>query len=156
MEIFFLCVIGIFISYFLYEALAYRAAVFDTSGGPGLFPKYILILFLACIVVLIIQKLIRKDKDTFVFKELFIGIRGIVLLSMVVYLILTYILGFTVSTILFLIFLFNYLYYGKHTDHWGRVKSVMLRSGVGLFLALCINLIFTRLMHVFLPKGILF
>jgi len=95
MELIFLAILGIFAVVFFKETTTYKIASFDTSGGPATFPQYILILLLVAIAILMIQKIVKKDFKGFVFIELFKGERGIGLLSLVAYLALLTILGFT-------------------------------------------------------------
>ncbi|MGH0052113.1 MAG: tripartite tricarboxylate transporter TctB family protein [Sphaerochaetaceae bacterium] len=156
MELIFLAILAIFTLIFFKETTTYKIASFDTSGGPAIFPQYILLLLLAAIVVLMIQKIVKKEFKGFVFLELFKGERGIGLLSLVAYLSLLRILGFTLSTILFLTFLINYLYRVNHEKSLGSIKQITLRTGFSILFAFAIQYIFVSLMHVMLPKGIFF
>ena len=156
MELIFLAILGIFAVVFFKETTTYKIASFDTSGGPATFPQYILILLLVAIAILMIQKIVKKDFKGFVFIELFKGERGIGLLSLVAYLTLLTILGFTLSTILFLGFLVNYLYRANHQKSLGSVKQIAIRTGFSVLFAFVIQYIFVGLMHVMLPKGIFF
>ena len=103
-----------------------------------------------------IQKIVKKDSKGFVFIELFKGDRGIGLLALVAYLSLLKILGFTLSTVLFLTFLVNYLYRTNHEKSLGSVKHIAFRTGFSILFAFLIQYIFVNLMHVMLPKGIIF
>jgi hypothetical protein len=156
MELIFLAVLAIVASVFFVETTTYKIASFDTSGGPAIFPQYILILLLVAIVVLFIQKIIKKDFKGFVFIELFKRERGIGLLSLIAYLTLLNILGFTLSTILFLSFLVNFLYRAHHEKSLGSVKQISIRTGISVLFSFIIHYTFVSLMHVMLPKGILF
>lgn len=156
MELIFLIILGIFAIIFFRETTTYKIASFDTSGGPAAFPQYILILLLIAIAILIIQKIVKKEYKGFVFLELFKGERGIGLLSLIAYLSLLSILGFTLSTILFLTFLVNYLYRVNHNKSLGSAKRIAMRTGFSIIFAFAIQFIFVSLMHVMLPKGIFF
>lgn len=156
MELIFLAIIAIFALVFFKETTTYSIASFDTSGGPAIFPQYILILLLVAILALMIQKIIKKDFKGFFFLEIFKGDRGIGMVSLVVYLALLRILGFTLSTIIFLIFLVNYLYRVNHDNTFGDGKHIALRTGFSILFAVVIQYIFVHLMHVMLPKGIIF
>lgn len=156
MELIFLTILAIFSIVFFQETTTYKVASFDTSGGPAIFPQYILILLLISIAVLMIQKIVKKDFKGFVFIELFKGDRGIGLIALVAYLSLLKILGFTLSTVLFLTFLVNYLYRTNHEKSLGNVKHIALRTGFSILFAFLIQYIFVNLMHVMLPKGIIF
>lgn len=155
MEYVFLGIIAIFATLFLKDATQYKIASYDTSGGPGMFPKYILILLLVAIAALIIQKIIKKDKTKFVFFELLMGERGIILGSLVVYLAVLSLIGFILSTCIFLVVTVNYLYFRGHAGLGGK-KSIAIRSGISVGTALIINYVFVNLMHVMLPRGIIF
>lgn len=156
MELIFLTILGIFAIIFFRETTTYKIAAFDTSGGPAAFPQYILILLLIAIAILMIQKIMKKEYKGFVFLELFKGERGIGLLSLIAYLSLLSILGFTLSTILFLTFLVNYLYRVNHNKSLGSAKRIAMRTGFSIIFAFAIQFIFVSLMHVMLPKGIFF
>jgi len=156
MELVFLAVLAVVASVFFFETTTYKIASFDTSGGPAIFPQYVLILLLVAIVVLVIQKIIKKDFKGFVFLELFKRERGIGLLSLIAYLTLLNILGFTLSTILFLSFLVNFLYRAHHDKSLGSVKQISIRTGISVLFSFIIHYTFVNLMHVMLPKGILF
>jgi putative tricarboxylic transport membrane protein len=155
MEYVFLGIIAVFATLFLKDATQYKIASYDTSGGPGIFPKYILILLLVAIAAQIIYKIIKKEKTHFVFFELLKGERGIILGSLIVYLAVLSILGFILSTSIFLIATVNYLYYRGH-DGFGEKKSIAIRSGFSVCVAFIIYYVFVQLMHVILPAGIIF
>lgn len=155
MEYVFLGIIAVFATLFLKDATQYKIASYDTSGGPGMFPKYILILLLVAVTALVIQKIIKKDKTKFVFFELLKGERGIILGSLILYLAVLSVFGFILSTSIFLMFTVNYLYFRGHSGSGGR-KSIAIRSGFSVGIALIINYVFVNLMHVMLPSGIIF
>jgi hypothetical protein len=155
MEYVFLGIIAVFSTLFLKDATQYKIASYDTSGGPGVFPKYILILLLVAIAAQIIYKIIKKDKTHFVFFELFKEERGIILGSLIIYLAVLSILGFILSTSIFLIATVNYLYFRGH-DGFGEKKSIAFRSGFSVGMTLVINYVFVQFMHVILPAGIIF
>lgn len=155
MEYVFLGIIAVFATLFLKDATQYKIASYDTSGGPGLFPTYILILLLVAIAALVIQKIIKKDKTKFVFFELLKGERGIILGSLIIYLAVLSVIGFILSTSIFLMFTVNYLYFRGHVG-FGAKKSIAIRSGFSVGIALIINYVFVNLMHVMLPRGIIF
>lgn len=155
MEYVFLGIIAVFASLFLKDATHYKTASYDTSGGPGQFPKYILILLLISIAALIIQKIIKKDKTKFVFFELFKGERGITLGSLIIYLAFLNIIGFLLSTSIFLIATVNYLYFRAHAGFGGK-KGIAIRSSISVVITLTIYYAFVQLMHVMLPTGIIF
>lgn len=155
MEYIFLGIIAVFSILFLKESMSYGVASFDTSGGPGLFPKYIIILLLIAVLCYAVWKILKKDKTKFEFVSLFLKERGVILLSLVLYLALLQILGFTVSTILFLCFTTNFLYY-KTNAAIGTKKGIIFRVLFSVAAAFFVRFIFVGLMHVILPKGLLF
>lgn len=155
MEYVFLGIIAVFATLFLKDATQYKIASYDTSGGPGMFPTYILILLLVAVAALAIQKIIKKDRTKFVFFELLKSERGIILGSLIVYLAVLSVIGFILSTSIFLMFTVNYLYFRGHAG-FGAKKSIAIRSGFSVGIALIINYVFVNLMHVMLPSGIIF
>lgn len=156
MELIFLAVLGVASLVLLMETTGYKTASFDTSGGPGIFPKYVIILLLIAIIALVIQKIIKKEFKGFVFLSLFKAERGITLIALITYLALLNLLGFVLSTSLFLCFMVNFLYRANHEKSLGSKKHIVLRSGFSIAFAFFIQFIFVSLMHVMLPKGIFF
>jgi hypothetical protein len=155
MEIVFLLVLLGVSVVLLVQTTTYVTPKFDTSGGPALFPQYILILLMVSIVILIIQLAVRREGRTFVFLELFRSVRGIFLLSLALYLLALYYVGFFIATALFLFFTVNYLTY-VYNGSTGTWKQVLLRCLLLLGIIVIVNYLFGDLFNIMLPKGRLF
>ncbi|MCF7943401.1 MAG: tripartite tricarboxylate transporter TctB family protein [Spirochaetia bacterium] len=152
MEIVFLSLLFAAAGVLFLQTLTYTTPTFDTSGGPALFPQYILILLMVSIGVLIIQLVIRKEGRDFVFLELFRSLRGIFLLSIVLYLFALNYFGFYIATAIFLLFTVNYLTFA-YTGTVGTWKRVVLRCILLLVIITVVNYLFGDLFNIMLPKG---
>ncbi len=155
MEILFLGILFIISGILFIQTLSYSVPSYDTSGGPALFPQYILILMMISIVVLIIQLLKNKSGKEFVFLNLFRGLRGMFLLTIVLYLIALKFFGFFIATAIFLVFTVNYLT-NEYTSSIGTVKQVIIRSVFLVAFTAAIYFLFGDIFKIMLPKASLF
>lgn len=139
---------------YLIEASGYPMPRFEVSGGPAVYPKMILTVFLILAVIRIVQIITTKEKAKFVFTELFVGTRGVFWISFVAYVLVVKTIGYHIATSVFLIGMTEYFYY-KKTNSFGTGRQIFLRS-VGLvgFVA-AMYWFFAATMNVLLPRGIL-
>ena len=155
MEIVFLLLLLAASLFFLRETYSYQVPSFDTSGGPALFPRYILILLSVCIVLLIIQLIWQKRGKTFVFFEVFKHERGVFFWTLVAYLFLLNPIGFLAATILYLLFIVNYLA-RLYKGTLGSIKEIIVRSTISLAVALSVTYLFSEIFRIILPTGTIY
>lgn len=155
MELVFLGVLFIFSGILLLQTFTYTIPSYDTSGGPALFPQYILILLMVCIIILSIQLVRNKEGRHFIFLEIFKNIRGIFLFSIVLYLFALNLIGFLLGTSLFLLITVNYLTY-EYTGKIGTKREILLRSLLIISIVLIVNFLFGDVFKIMLPKGLVF
>lgn len=155
MEIVFLLVILGFSVLFLVQTHSYQVPTYDTSGGPAMFPQYILIMLIAAIVILVVQLIIKRQGAKFVFGEMFTGVRGIFFVSLVVYLALLRPIGFLLSTALFLLVTVNFLA-RVYKGSLGTAKEIVVRSSISLGVALFVNFLFADVFRIMLPTGTIY
>ena len=127
----------------------------DTSGGPAMYPRLILAGLFICALVRMVQLLREKkeDRKPFVFLDLFQGHRGFFLLSLVLYIISLNLLGFLISTIIYLNVVVNVMiYFSKGSfkpDKWLAVRTVCLTAT-----AFATTWFFASALRVMVPTGI--
>lgn len=127
----------------------------DTSGGPATYPRMILAALFVCAIVRILQvvKQRREDRPAFIFMNLFKGHRGFFLLALVIYVISLNILGFMISTIIYLNVVVNVMiYFSKgafKVDKWLLVRAVCLIGS-----AYAVTWFFQSALRVMVPTGI--
>lgn len=144
-----LLVIGIS---FWFMTFNFAVSPLDKSGGAGVFPRMVIVLLLAFVVLRVIQVLRKKEKGHFVFLELFSGIRLYFLLSFVTYVLALNYLGYLISSILFLALTTNYFSYKTH-DSFGTVKSIVIRNAGVIAFVFTTYYFFDRILHIALPRG---
>jgi len=144
-----LLVIGIS---FWFMTFSFTVSPLDKSGGAGVFPRMVIILLLAFVVLRIFQVLRKKEKAHFIFLELFSGIRLFFLLSFVVYVVALNWLGYLISSILFLAITTNYFSY-KTRDSFGTVKLIVLRNAGVIAFVFATYHFFDTTLHIALPRG---
>lgn len=137
---------------FWFMTFSFAVSPLDRSGGAGLFPRLVIIFLLAFVVVRIIQVLLKKEKEHFVFFELFTGIRLFFLLSFVLYVVILNWVGYLISSILFLAVTTNYFSY-KTNDTVGTRKAVVIRNGALVVFVFLMYYFFDRILHIALPRG---
>jgi hypothetical protein len=156
MELVFLgAILAVCVRLFL-ETTTYVTASYDTSGGAGQFPQYVLILLMIAVIALMIQDIRKKKYQDFDITSLFHDERKVFFLSLVAYILVIKPFGFIMSTIIYLVFIVNYLYKKYGNGSIGTVKNVIIRN-VSLVIFVCaIDYVFEHLMRVVLPHGFLF
>lgn len=139
---------------YLIEASGYPMPRFEVSGGPAIYPKMILIVFLILVMVRILQIVSSRKKERFIFSELFIGTRGVFWISFILYVLVVKTIGYHITTSVFLIGMTEFFYY-KKTKSPGTAKQVLLRSAGLIFFVAGMYWFFAATMNVLLPKGLL-
>ena len=152
--VFLLILLGLSLT-LLGQTFQYEIPSFDTSGGPAMFPQYVLVMLIIAIVFLLIQLAWRKQGRTFVFGEVFRGGQGVFLGSLALYLLLLSPFGFLASTILFLLFTVNYLAQRYHGS-LGTGKAIAVRSLVSVVVACTVNYLFAGVFRIMLPTGTIY
>lgn len=134
----------------------FQVSRIDTSGGPALFPRIVILLLLVFIIMRIVM--ISKDKEElgrkFHFLEMFQGSRLVFLLLFLGYALIMKPLGFVISSSLFLIIAVTFL----HKKQYG--KGITVKMGLVLYPVIVIAVtvlyyIFVNKLNVLLPGGIL-
>lgn len=153
-EIVFLVLLSGVAVVYLVEAFGYPMPKFEVSGGPAIYPKMILIIFLILVFVRLIQIITTKEKVKFVFIDLFTGTRGVFWISFLIYALTVKTIGYLIATIVFLIGMTEYFYY-KKTNSFGTIRQIGLRT-IGLIgFVVLLYWFFAVTMNVLLPKGVL-
>lgn len=153
-EIIFLFVLAAIGGWYFYETFSYTTPIYDKTGGPAVFPRMILILLLICLVVRLIQILVKKERKHFVLLELFTGSTGVFLFAFMAYIFLLEPLGMILDTILYLTFTSHYMIYGRDGTI-GSKTSVIKHFIAYIFMSVGIYLFFSKVMNVAVPTGIL-
>ncbi len=153
--------------YVLIESSGFAEGSFSASGGPASFPSgiawFMLGLIILQIVRVVMHGLEQAKKDTeekdesllsipIVFWSLFKGTPGFFMLGTIVYSVLVPILGFVLSSTLFLIASGAFLMY--KADGQIVLKSLLIRSAVFFVFAFGLFQLFMRGMRIYLPTGI--
>ena len=155
-EIIFLTVVALTAIYTMCEAFSYKDIMFDTSGGAGLFPKFIGGVLLVITVILIVKIVLTRKEERchFIFLELFRGIGGLFVFSVMIYAALLNIIGFLFSTTLYTLFMVNSFYYSIH-GKLGSPKVVGYRS-IMLVASVCvIYWLFGSVFKIRFPTGLI-
>ncbi len=134
---------------------SFPVSIIDKSGGPALFPRIIVILLI--VFILIRSVIVLKDKELlkkpFIFTEIFKGSRLIYLLVTLAYILLIKQVGFLIMTTVYLFGLTQYLFFIQQ-DHTMNLKRNLI-TGVGaLVVTIGIYLLFSNVLGIRLPKGI--
>lgn len=154
-ELVFLGVLALLFGLLYLPTYNFEISNLDTSGGPAMFPRAVIIFTLIFIAVRFIMVLKTKEKKDFVFLELFRGMRLFFFASIVIFIIALKYLGYLVSTIAFLLVTLNFLYY-KTRDNMGSVKSIIIRNVLAIMLVFALRYFFVEIVNVILPTGTLF
>jgi len=152
-EIIFLSTLEVIFIYLYTMVDDFPVSILDTSGGAGLFPRVVLLFLLILIPLQIITILFKKNKEKFVFKEIFQGMRLLFLVALILTVGLMPLIGFTISMILFLLVVINWFYYNVH-GNIGKIKSVILRCSIVTVYVIALKLFFTVVLNFTFPTGI--
>jgi len=152
-EIIFLSTLEVIFIYLYTMVDEFPVSILDTSGGAGLFPTAVLLFLLIMIPLQIINILFKKNKEKFVFKEMFQGMRLVFLVGLILSVALMPFIGFTISMILFLLVVVNWFFYNVH-GNLGKTKSVILRSSVVVSYVIALKIFFTVILNFTFPTGI--
>jgi putative tricarboxylic transport membrane protein len=153
-EIIFLVFLLITGGVMFYSTYDFRTSLLDTSGGPALFPRIVLIFLLLMLVIRIVQILCSKEKKQFAFLEIFKGSRLFFILSLGVYIVLIKPLGFILSTVLFMSVLILGFRYSM-SKSVGKPGSVAIAIGFSAVYAVLMYVLFAKILNIFLPAGLL-
>ena len=155
-EIFFLIIlaaagVGMFV-----RSFGFQVSRIDSSGGPALFPRIVIIILLLFIAIRIIM--VSKSKEElgkkFHFLEIFQGSRLIFLLMFLGYAVLMKPLGFVISSSLFLIIAVTFLYKKQYGERITVKKGLILYPVILISVAV-LYYIFVNKLNVLLPGGII-
>ncbi len=152
-EIIFLAILGLFLGYLFLTTSSFPISVMDNSGGAAFFPRIVLGFLIALIIIRIISILFTREKSKFIIKEMFQGIRLFFVISLILYATILPIIGYIISTTLFLIVVVNVFYY-KANETLGTTKTIIIRNVLLLTFVLSLNIFFTEILGVVLPVGI--
>ncbi len=137
-------------------SFGFQVSRIDTSGGPALFPRIVIIILLVFIAMRIVM--ISKDKEEkekkFHFLEMFQGSRLIFLFMFLGYALLMKPLGFVISSSLFLIIAVTFLYKKQYGERITVKKGLILYPAILICVAV-LYYIFVNKLNVLLPGGIL-
>jgi|GEM_PF-1750238 len=153
-EIIFLAMFFV-LSIYLYSLTGtFRASKMDASGGAAMFPRIVIILLCACLVIRIIQIIMQKEKKKFVWKELLEPARLFFVLCLVIYVVMLKTLGYIPATGLFLLVVVNRLYYLQKRNYGGK-QEILIRTGLLIAFVIAMHFVFAGVLSVNLPKGFL-
>lgn len=127
----------------------------DPSGGGGVFPRIVIIVFMSLMLLRTIQVFVTKQtKKKFNFIDIFKGPSLVYLLVTLVYFLVVKYVGFLVSTILYLLGMMFYCYRVSEGKYQSKkhflIMSILVLVGVTAF-----DWLFASQLKVLLPKGIL-
>ncbi len=133
----------------------FRVSILDKSGGPGMFPRIIVVLLVVVVIVRIVQIIRRRElNNSFAFLEMFQGKRLVYMVFTLVYMVLLPFVGYLLSTVAYLLVTIFYFYRTEFDDGMTRRQTVMV-TVTNIVLATAVYLFFTRWMNILLPEGIL-
>jgi hypothetical protein len=154
-EIIFLGVIAVISLIMFLMTFSFPTSIIDKSGGPGLFPRIVIILFLFFAMIRLVEIIRKKEiKKPFAFLEMFQGSRAIYLLSTLIYMLIISHLGYIISSAAYILFSIFYYYRREMNSSLNR-KQIILISMVNSALVVFIYFSFTSVLNILLPKGIL-
>lgn len=153
-ELIFLGILMVICIYFYTLTFGFAVSVLDKSGGAAVFPRFVILFLTIFLVVRIVTILRQKQKQGFVFTELFKGMRLFFFASLIVYILAMKYAGYVLSTTAFLLVTVNCFYY-KTKDNWGTAKSIAVRNVLLIGFALAMNYFFSNILHIMLPAGFL-
>jgi hypothetical protein len=144
---------GIGIYYFA-ETFTYHKPLFESTGGPEIFPRVILVLLFLFIAVRAIQIILNKKKSSFVFFDLFTGSRGMFLYCFMGYILIMKPLGYIFATFLYLAGLSNYMIYYKDGTI-GTARAISIRIVIFAIISVLLYQFFAGILNVNIPLGLL-
>lgn len=152
-EIVFLAIIALVGGGMFAMTYGFRENILDQSGGPGMFPRIIVILLGFSLIVRIVQIVLKKEtKKPFAFVEMFKGSRLLYILATLAYMLLVRFVGYVPMTIVYLIFTIL-VFRSQESDEpftAGRVALIVVTNSV---VAVGVYLFFTRIVDIRLPAG---
>lgn len=155
-EIFFLLILAAAGIGMFGMSFGFQVSRIDSSGGPALFPRIVIVILLVFVIIRI--TMISKNKEElsrkFHFVEIFQGSRLVFLLLFLGYALLMKPLGFVISSSLFLIASVTFL----HKKQYGEgitVKKGLILYPVIVAAVTVLYYIFVYKLNVLLPGGIL-
>ncbi len=154
-EIVFLTIVAATAGVMYWMTFDFRVSILDKSGGPGLFPRIIVILLLFFIVIQIIETIRKKETGKkFAFVEMFEGIRLVYIVATMVYMLTIKWVGYVPVTFAYLVFCITVLH-RRETGERGGWKQIGVLAGVNAALVVGVYLFFTRVVNILLPAGII-
>lgn len=155
-ELIFLALLAALGGFYYIESLSYTVGKFDTTGGGGIFPRAVLLVFFIFIIARVIEIIVKKEHAPFKFFGYLKGVGGVFFVSFAVFVLLIKPLGFVIDAIIFSMWIVNYLYYkAKDDKKLGGTKAVIIRSVCIFAYVLVVNWFFTDILTVNLPQGLL-
>ncbi len=155
-ELIFEAVLAIIGAAMFFVSFSFRESIIDQSGGPGLFPRIVIIMLFVALAARAFVVL-RNDKEKakkFTFFEMFMGNRLIFLLIFLAYILLVRPLGFLISTWAFMLITIPFLYklqYGKRMSG----KAIAIESAISIAGVFILYYVFSECFNVLLPAGLL-
>lgn len=138
-----------------FMAGTFPTSQFDTSSGPGLFPRIVAAGLAICCIILIVEKIKKKEYNKpFAFLKLFYGTGGAMLYSTLLFVILMNFLGFAISCALYLVFIVNYFKY-QVDGTLGKPVGIVVRSAALVASAVIIDVLI-GMANIMLPVGMIF
>lgn len=154
-ELLFLAVVSAIAVIMFFMTFQFPVSILDQSGGAGLFPRTIVVMLLACILIRLYQYYKKPEtRKHFVFLEMFQGLRLAYILMTGIYIALMTTLGYVISTVVYLLVLINFFYHAQME----RRPSVKTETVIVLSIlagTIGIYWFFGSVLHVMLPAGLL-
>ncbi|MDR1518869.1 MAG: tripartite tricarboxylate transporter TctB family protein [Planctomycetota bacterium] len=155
-EIIFLLVLGCVGGYYYHESLTYTVTRFERTGGAAIFPRALIYVLCAFILIRILQILASRQKSPFKVVTIFKGPRGVFFLSFVAFVALMDILGFAIAGSLYLICISFYMDRQTNGDSVAKSpKRLFFRSLLMVASVLALGYLFSNYLHVRIPAGVL-
>lgn len=154
-EIVFMGVLGVVSFGMFMMTYTFRTSIIDQSGGPALYPRLIILFLVALMLIriVIILKTPPEKRQRFAFLEIFKEIRLAYLLQFLTYVVLLAVIGFKISTTIFLNVMIHYLSY-RQTGKRASKRRVLGLGLITIMGVIGLEYCFTKLLNVPLPKGI--
>lgn len=155
-EIIFLVVVAVVAVIMFFMANSFPTSIIDSSGGSSLFPKIMAVILLFFIIIKVITILKDKEKRNkkFNFLEIFKGIRFIYLITTIAYFALVTIVGFVLSSIIYLVGTMIYFAYYKEGKLPSK-KSMAITASIVVVSVVALDFLFCRTMGIMLPVGLI-
>ncbi|MBT9778933.1 hypothetical protein GPL15_20875 [Clostridium sp. MCC353] len=154
-ELVFLAVVSAIAVGMFFMTFQFPSSILDQSGGAGLFPRIIVVMLLACILMRLYQYFRKPDtRKHFVFLEMFQGLRLVYILMTGVYIAAMAPLGYIISTVAYMTALINFFYYAQMDRRPSAKTEAVIAVGVTAG-TIGIYWFFGSVLHVMLPAGLL-